>query len=455
MLCYLPFFLHPNPVLFPSFFSITTYTMENSIPLIDALFRKPSANGSPVPGESQDQDNDQNESLKGQGAQTWKKYGFHQAKNHNANPIALDLELHKLLEQYKKTVHADEKDQEDLKGPLRARIATLGVDVQRITEQAERIRENKIPSTEKQIASIKSEIGDIRRNPEQYREKPSKLGLVLMGIILVLLTVYLWIFYTSASYSAFFRAFKAEDINVANSIFDPRAIANAWEKGAPALVLVVTMPFIFLGLGILMHKFLEEKHWSKGVKLTAVILVTFLFDFIIAYEIVKKIYDLQALNSLEDLPPYRFSMAFSDINFWLIIFAGFVTYLIWGLLFEKFMTDSRKLDNAGEQVRVRQKEIDELSKEVKKLDLEAETLEKTIHTREREKAQAEADLNSVFFRPREVEYVVFHFMSGWMQYIEGGLMSTNTDKDVLRNETRDKVMSFLSDLKPKFTAENA
>lgn len=426
--------------------------MENSIPLIDALFRKPSSNGSP---EKSDQDADQHDILKVQDAQNWKKYGFHQAKNHNANPIALDMELHKLLEQYKKTVHADEKDQEDLKGPLRARIATLGVDVQRITEQAARIRESKIPATEKQIASLRTEIGEIRRNPDQYRDKPSKLGLVFMGIILILLTVYLWIFYTSASYSAFFREFKAEDINVANSIFDPRAIANAWAKGAPALVLVVTMPFIFLGLGILMHKFLEEKHWSKGVKLAAVILITFFFDFIIAYEIVKKIYDLQALNSLEDLPPYRFSMAFSDINFWLIIFAGFVTYLIWGLLFEKFMTDSRKLDNAGEQMRVRQNEIDELMKEARRLDAEAETLEKTSHTRERDKAQAEAELNNVFFRPREVEYVVFHFMSGWMQYIEGGLMSNSTHKDVLRNETRDNVMKFLSDLKPKLIEENA
>ena len=276
-----------------------------------------------------------------------------------------------------------------------------------------------------------------------------------MGIILALLTVYLWIFYTSASYSAFFREFKADDINVANSIFDPGAITHAWERGAPALVLVVTMPFIFLGLGVLMHKFIEEKHWGKWIKLSLVILVTFFFDFIIAYEIVKKIYDLQALNSLEDLPPYQFSMAFGDINFWLIIFAGFVTYLIWGLLFEKFMTDTRKRDHAGEQIRVRQSEIDEIQKEIKRLETEADTLDQTIHQSARDRAQTEADLSGVFFKPREVEYVVFHFMSGWMQFIEGGLMVTPANKDSLRQQTRDIVMTFLAGIKPKPIEQHA
>ncbi|HSF46426.1 MAG TPA: hypothetical protein VLA58_10465, partial [Chitinophagaceae bacterium] len=287
-------------------------------------------------------------------------------------------------------------------------------------------------------------------NPQHYQEKPSKLGLVLMGLVLVLLTVYLWIFYTSASYSAFFRQFTADDINVANSIFDPRAITNAWEKGAPVLVLVITMPFIFLGLGILMHKFLEEKHFTKWIKLVLVIAATFVFDYIIAYEIVKKIYDLQALNSLEEVPPYNYQTAFADINFWLIIFAGFVTYLIWGFLFEKFMTENRKLDHAGEHIRMREKEIAEVEKEIRQLNQEVEALDKTLLEKQRDKALSENELNNIFFRPREVEYVIYHFMSGWMQYIEGGLMATIAQKEGLRNETRKTVMNFLDNRKPNY-----
>lgn len=419
-----------------------------AIPLIDSLFRK----NQPSEQEAAPASYEANETAD---SGNWKQYGFQQSRNHHASPIALDVELHKLLEQYKKTIDSGTQEQEQLKTPLKARIAKLEIDIERSRMQAERIRQQKIPSLEGKISELKAEISDIRRNPGHYEQKPGKLGVILMGIILALLTVYLWIFYTSASYSAFFREFKAEDINVANSIFDPGAITHAWERGAPALVLVVTMPFIFLGLGMLMHKFIEETHWGKWIKLALVIIVTFFFDFIIAYEIVKKIYDLQALNSLEELPPYHFSMAFSDINFWLIIFAGFVTYLIWGLLFEKFMTDTRKRDHAGEQIRVREREIDEVRKEIKRCESEAEATDQLMHHAEKERAQSEADLGGVFFKPREVEYVVFHFMSGWMQFIEGGLMANDTHKDALRNQTRDIVMNFLASIKPKPVEQHA
>jgi hypothetical protein len=437
---------------------------ENELPPIDSLFQQPSSNGI----QKEEKKIWENNTLHpdevdyahlireaGANSHTWKKYGFLQSKNHNASPIALELELHKLLEQFKKSVHLDEKEQEEMKSPVRARVVSLTLDIQKITEQENRIRKEKIPALEQKIQEIKTEISEIRRNPDHYREKPSKLGIVLTGLILVLLTVYLWIFYTSASYSAFFRQFTADDINVANSIFDPRAITNAWNKGAPALVLVVTMPFIFLGLGILMHKFLEERHFSKWIKLGLLILVTFAFDYIIAYEIVKKIYDLQALNSLENAPPYNVQMAFGDINFWLIIFAGFVTYLIWGFLFEKFMTDNRKLDHAGEHIRVREKEILDVDKEITRLNLEADALGKTLHSKERDKALSENELQAVFFRPREVEFVIYHFMSGWMQFIEGGLMANASHKDGLRAETRKTVHQFLDNLKPQSHNEHA
>jgi hypothetical protein len=432
---------------------------ENNLPPIDSLFQKPSSNGVhtediQIPESTiHPEDADHVNMLKGVGSSshTWKKYGFLQSRNHSANPIALELELHKLLEQFKRSVQTDEKEQDEMKAPVRARVVSLNLDIQKLTEQGNRIRNEKIPSQEKKIQDLKNEIGEIRRNPDHYREKPGRLGLVLMGLVLVLLTVYLWIFYTSASYSAFFRQFTADDINVANSIFDPRAITNAWEKGAPALVLVITMPFIFLGLGILMHKFLEEKHFTKWIKLGFVIAATFVFDYIIAYEIVKKIYDLQALNSLENLPPYNYQTAFADINFWLIIFAGFVTYLIWGFLFEKFMTENRKLDHAGERIRVREIELQDVEREIKKLNQDADLIDRSIHGKERDKALAENELSAVFIRPREVEYVIYHYMSGWMQFIEGGLMASNSQKEGLRNETRKTVMNFLDTQKPKYT----
>ena len=82
---------------------------------------------------------------------------------------------------------------------------------------------------------------------------------------------------------------------------------------------------------------------------------------------------------------------------------------------------------------------------------EADALDKTLHGKERDKALAENELNAIFFRPREVEYVIYHFMSGWMQYIEGGLMATASQKEGLRAETRKTVMNFLDTQKPNYT----
>ena len=377
------------------------------------------------------------------GTHAWKKYGFLQSKNHGANPISLDVDLNKLLQLYKKRMQQDDTTQEEMKRPIRKKIEGLKIDIQNIEQSIANIRMEKIPSIEKKKDHLKSEIGEVRRDPSFYKEKPNWAALIITIIVLVLLTLYLWIFYTSASYSAFFRQFAPDDINVANSIFDPNALRKAWNEGGPALILVTTMPFIFLGLGVLIHKVQEQEGRGKWFKLAALIITTFLFDYIIAYEIVKKIHDLQALNNPEMDATYRFGDAVSDPNFWLIIFAGFVTYLIWGFLFDRLMHDTRKMDHAGEQIRVRKKEIMGLDKETDTQQAQIDQLRQQIFEKKKEISELEQDLTATFIRPREFEYIVYQFASGWMQYIEGGMMGEQAEKNDIRSQTRDVVLNFI------------
>ena len=377
------------------------------------------------------------------GTHAWKKYGFLQSKNHGANPISLEVDLNKLLQLYKKRMQQDETMQEEMKRPVRKKIEGLKIDIQSIEGSVSDIRTQKIPALEKKKENLKTEIGEVRRDPNHYKEKPNWASLIISIIVLVLLTVYLWIFYTSASYSAFFRQFAPDDINVANSIFDPNALKKAWNEGGPALILVTTMPFIFLGLGILIHKVQEQEDKWKFFKLAALIITTFFFDYIIAYEIVKKIHDLQALNNPEIEATYRFGDAIRDPNFWLIIFAGFVTYLIWGFLFDRLMHDARKLDHGGEQVRVRKKEILGLDKEIATQENQVDQLKQQVFDRQKEIRELEEDLTATFIRPREFEYIVFQFASGWMQYIEGGMMGEQGEKNNIRTQTRDVVLAFV------------
>jgi uncharacterized integral membrane protein len=377
------------------------------------------------------------------GTHAWKKYGFLQSRNHGANPISLEVDLNKLLQLYKKRMQQDDTMQEEMKRPLRKKIEGLKIDIQSIEGSILDIRNQKIPAIDKKKELLKTEIGEVRRDPNHYKEKPNWAALIISIIVLVLLTVYLWIFYTSASYSAFFRQFAPDDINVANSIFDPNALKKAWNEGGPALILVTTMPFIFLGLGILIHKVQEQEGNWKWAKLAALIVTTFFFDYIIAYEIVKKIHDLQALNNPEIDATYRFGDAISDPNFWLIIFAGFVTYLIWGFLFDRLMHDARKLDHTGEQIRVRKKEILVFEKEISAQEKQSDLLRQQVYEKQKEIRELEEDLTATFIRPREFEYIVYQFASGWMQFIEGGMMGEQGEKNNIRTQTKDVVLAFV------------
>ena len=379
-----------------------------------------------------------------EGNYTYKKYGFIQSKNHGANPISLEIELNKIFEIFKDKLRKDEVEQERLKVPLKAKIETLKIDLASIQKKIDEIKNNTIPTFIRRIQNLRDEIGGIRRDPSLYqKEKPNKISFIFGNIIEVLLTVYLWIFYTSASYSAFFRKFEADDINVANSIFDAAALSKAYHDGIPSFVLVISMPFIFLGLGYLIHKINEEKSKWKFLKLGGLIIVTLAFDYIIAYEIVQKVYDLQSAASLDKLPEYTFTNAIHDMNFWLIIFAGFVTYLIWGFLFDKLMIEYEKFNVVKVQIRIRLGEIEEVEKELKIHQDKVDDLNSKFNETEKEIKIAEEDLGATFFKSREFEHIIYQFTSGWLQFVEGGLITTEEKKNLLRGELSNVTKNFI------------
>ncbi|MCP9752367.1 hypothetical protein [Ferruginibacter sp. HRS2-29] len=407
----------------------TDATASNEIPTVDGESSKTaSAEGSRYEGQY-----------------TYKKYGFFQSKNHGANPISLEIELNKIFETFKDKLRRDEVEQERLKVPFRKKIDSLKIDIESFKIKIDQIKNDTIPTFTNRIKDLKAEIGSIRRDPSLYqKEKPNKISFGFGILIGILLTVYLWIFYTSASYSAFFREFKPDDINVANSIFDATALTKAFYAGIPAFVLVVSMPFIFLALGYLIHKFNEQKTRWKYLSLACLIIITFGLDYIIAYEIVKKVYDLETIMIIDNNRlPYSFSQAVHDINFWLIIFAGFVTYLIWGLLFDKLMAEYEKFDVVKVQIKIREGEIKEIEKELKVHQGKVDELNSKMSEAEKEIKATEKDLEATFFRAKDFEHIVYQFSSGWFQYVEGGLLTTEEKKNLLRSELSNVTKNFV------------
>lgn len=381
---------------------------------------------------------------------TYKQYGFQQSVYHNASPVSLQVELRKINETYLQELRKDELTQEKMKEPVRRRLEAHKVDLERQQVNLKEQMEERIPGLKARILALKEEIAVVRRNREVHRdEQPNRISFIIGVTVLAILTIYLWIFYTSAGYSAFFRDFEAGDIKVANSIFDAKAIVKAWNDGAPAFVLVCSMPFIFLALGYLIHKCLLQRHWTKWLYLLGLIAVTFCFDFIIAYEIVSKIHELKRAASLDNMEEYRVSMAFSDINFWLIIFAGFVTYLIWGFLFDRLMEEYERFDVVKQRIAAIRKEIEEQEQMLAAEEARLKALRDEIAEIQKQIRHCEDELGAIFLDPKNFEHIIYQFASGWIQYIEGGQPGTITEKDDRRRTCNGVVEQFIIEHKSR------
>src|SRR5690606_33215386 len=136
--------------------------------------------------------------------------------------------------------------------------------------------------------------------------------------------------------------------------FDGNALAKSIEGGWLEGVFIATIPFAFMGLGYLIHMFQKHKSWTSYIKIAVLFAVTFIFDAILAYQIEKKIYEIQ---KTPDSPPFDLKIAFSSVEFWGIIFAGFIVYIIWGLVFDFIMKEYDNFDKIKSFIRTKIEDI--------------------------------------------------------------------------------------------------
>jgi len=327
--------------------------------------------------------------------------------------------IRRIFENHKEVLRKDIIEQEKAKEPYKVKLQEYIQKNVQFISRIKKIKEEDIPRVQGKIENLKNDIREFKNNPQNVvGDKVSKAGFYIGLTILAFLTIYLFIFYSSASYSAFFKEFSLNSIGVADSIFDAQALSKSFNDGVSELVLILTIPFVFIGLGYLIHKFQEQKSWTKYLKIFFLIVVTFIFDSILAYEITEKIYNIKAENSFEEMPPYTIAMAFQSVNFWLIIFAGFLVYLIWGFVFDFVMEAYAKLDQLGILIRTKEEEIKHREEDVKKLEDEVDKLNYMIgdNDTEAEKLRTILDHRDVI-RPKELEHSIFQFLNGWLEFL--------------------------------------
>ncbi len=351
----------------------------------------------------------------------WLKLGFETAGQAKGNRIALQSNLEVLYQNFKIKSEYDTSKTESFRQKYKAEKVQLETDKDKLIIDKENLENTKIPEIKDKIGILIDEINDIKQNPSGslHIEKPDKLGFYLGLLIFIFLTVDLWIFYSSAIYSAFFRKIDFTQNVVLNTIFYAKSFIESLNTGAAAFILILVSPFIFLALGYLIHKFLEEKKITGYLKMVSLLLVTFIFDCILAYEITSKIYDAIIINSPENMPPYNLSIAIHDVNFWLIIFAGFVVYIVWGLILTFVTEGFQKFDVVKVAVKRREDKIKEHKNEIINLNTKIYDINTKIESIKGEIKKAEAFINSKFFDFVLLENNINSFWTGWLNYLTG------------------------------------
>lgn len=362
--------------------------------------------------------------------QTYENSGLEDSKNAYGSPAVLKTSLENVYEGYLEKCRKDEEEQKRLKAPIEAEHDREKNELNKHRTLKD-IKENDQISIIKDIDKIDYDISHVRSDPDSYGldiSKKPKAQFYIGLFILMPITLYLMVFYLSASYSAFFKDFESTEI--AAAIFDGHAIEKALKDGWLEAVFVCTIPFAFMGLGYLIHMFLKEKK-TGWIKIVLMFLITFIFDAILAYLIESKIYEMT--KTLED-PLFNLSIAFTKVEFWGIIFAGFVVYIIWGLVFDFVMKEHEAIDKINNFINSLKE--DKRNKMIKKEELQVKINEiKSQITEIEGKIQGlQRRLDGFLYNKKK--YLLFHseYLKGWKLAISSKLQITKIEGEILLSE---------------------
>lgn len=373
---------------------------------------------------------------------TYYQSGFAASVKATGKPIVLRACLQNLYSSFEDQCRRQMQEQERLKQPYKEDQEKCRIELRKL-ETGLSIHEKKEEEHNNNIEELRQEIVEVRKNPDKYIDGIKGLtAQFYIGLgLLMPITLYLLVFYVSASYSAFFKEFSNDSLTAA--IFDKDAFNNAFEASWLEGLLVITIPFVFMGLGFVIHMMQKGKGLKNILRIGMLFLVTFLFDALLAYQIEKKIYEF---NKTLQSAPYDLKIALGEAEFWMIIFAGFVVYIIWGLVFDFVMKEHEKLDRIKVFVRAKKEEILNIEKQLEKVLAKVKEFKEKIISEEGKINVLQAKIDGFVFPVKE--YLLYHsqYKEGWFQAIGTEIALAVNQKEDLLQECENIALDHLKTL---------
>jgi cation transport ATPase len=268
--------------------------------------------------------------------------------------------------------------------------------------------EIEVKEKEKSIEEYREEVLKMREVKNQDHEKLkdetfSTLKFSINLFLLVFLSIYLFFFYISAAYKALYVDFEGIAEKIANGEGTGSIMPGAYEL-VDALqynYLLLLVPVVFYAFGWAFHILLELKHKMKVVFISMLIAVTFTVDYLLALIIHNNTENAKSLMGMETEHYSQSS------TFYIILFLGFLVYVIWSILLHSLLSEWNK----KQVTRNINKIIQHLQDDVRKLQLGmvniTEIKAQIVSYRE--------DISTVFYG--NLKKYIDQFSSGWISYL--------------------------------------
>lgn len=376
---------------------------------------------------------------------TYYQSGYGDSKKAEGNPTTFGIGLHDLFNNFENLCRKQLNEQRVLKQPYVEQQERERTELKK-RETARTIYDEQIKSIDVSIDTHKFEMVDVKGDPSKYgidSDKRPKAQFYIGLFLLLPITIYLFVFYISASYSSFFKDFETDSLTAA--IFDADALGKAISDGWLEAVFVGTIPFVFMGLGYLVHMFQKVKGWRSWLKLLSLFVLTFLFDVILAYLIEKKIFLYDALPGQVFTP----TDALQSVNFWGIIFAGFVVYIIWGLVFDFVMKEHENLDKIKGFIRNKKESIKNARFKKENIGTQIEAVQQEIVSINGRIVELQSKIDGFIFPVKEYLHYHYQYVKGWYQAINSELQFPIKQLDEIRSQCEVVAQNHLEELKLK------
>lgn len=381
--------------------------------------------------------NGQQKAKEEKGKISYTQYGFKSAQKSQSNPAGIDGYLNNVFDKF---LEEQKLDEQGLKDRIAKYKAELQQEKTKKNDANAEIASNKANKDDKakEIEELELEKIDIKNGEGEIGDTSS---FVIGAFITLLLTMYLFVFYSSSGYSAFY-GIKPGSMGFIN----PNVFSDAMNKGGGVIALIILFPVIFLAMGFYIHVSIEnnkrlnfENKRSEYGIIGSLLLITLIADVFIGYKISQGVH-ANNFNAGLTNETWKLKMIFSDINFYLVLVLGFAVYVVWGFLLNFVLshtylkTENEKvklmIENLNNRISDKKKELSEIISKIYKFESEIITCESKIHEKEKDIIGYENGVIPI--NVSSLKGSIGEFMGGWQNYTHGNFynevaLSLNND----------------------------